>query len=185
MAEAGGLDAGELVREATRRAGRGAVGGAGGLDLALGLQVCEVVAGAGAGAAGAAAGALQRALKGRSPLQVRLALALTDLLLRECAAGFLRHLLAQAFFSTYMNMVNNIRFTHAAHDGEEWLEVLEVALEYPAECRPAGLRVPRLPGPSRASGDSEGPRRAACSAAAPTAGRWRPGRGGAQRRGRG
>ena len=133
MAEAGGLDAGELVREATRRAGRGAGGGAGGLDLALGLQVCEVVAGAGAGAAGAAAGALQRALKGRSPLQVRLALALTDLLLRECGAGFLRHLPAQAFFSTYMNMVNNIRFTHAAHDGEEWLEVLEVALQYPAE----------------------------------------------------
>ena len=133
MAEAGGLDAGELVREATRRAGRGAGGGAGGLDLALGLQVCEVVAGAGAGAAGAAVAALQRALKGRSPLPVRLALALTDLLLRECGAGFLQRLPAQAFFNTYMNMVNNIRFTHAAHDEEEWLEVLEVALQYPGE----------------------------------------------------
>ena len=62
---------------------------------------------------------------------MRRALALTDLLLDECGAAFLRCVQCQAFFNTYMNMVNNIRFTHAEHAGEEWLEVLELALEFP------------------------------------------------------
>lgn len=117
-------DAAELVREATRPTR------AGPLDLALGLQVCELINAGGEAEVRAAATAMQRLLKSKYASQVRLDLELIDLALGQCKPGLVAAVASRAFLQTYMNMVNNIRFVHTSHLGEAWLEVYDLALGY-------------------------------------------------------